>query len=331
MTRWQWSITVLGLAFVSIPSLAKPASVTASVKADLLQKMGGNQPVAILAGDEGIVAMRADATRSVVIVQQRAAWAKPDARSDVIWFGTIGKTGELWAVDLAAATTGPVQVAVHLPQDIEIGIAYEKAGKPIEGLSTLTSDYDGRIDLVIGGKSPFFRHVEGALSVVDPSATRRAAKACKAIKVTRAGKTLLQALAVRQTGKPALLLASKSSNLRVQSVLASQCEDSELCGQAEPVPGTPLWRVVVQHSCGDACYTNYQLYDPQARQFVDLAAPTRRSPTPLPNARSVADMWISADGTAALMDGALYRFGTGLVKADIGVAAGWLDGQYHLR
>jgi len=318
--------------FAAIPALAQPAVEPDPLRVVLLQQIGGGLPVAIFASDEGVVAMRADGSRSMVIVKQPAAWAWPDARLDVIWFGRVGMTGELWALDLGSPGMEPVQVAVHLPPGIQVGIAHQKKdGKPLEGLSALASEYDGRIDLVLGGRSPFFRHVEGALAAIDPSAGKRAAKACKVIRFTTAGNKLLRALAVRKSRTPAVFTTPKSPDLRVPGVSADACEDREFCGTAEPVPGTAFWRVGVKHSCADACYTTYQLYDPQSKQFVDVAAPTRRSPSPLSDARSIADMWISADGTSALMDGALYRFDQGLVKANVGEAGGWLGGQHYLR
>lgn len=317
---------------VGIASGSDGASVNLdSIKNGLLHDVGAGLPVAVFASDKGVVAISADGSRTAVIVDRPATWAKVDAHSDVIWFGTEGKKNELWAVDLAAATKTFVHVATNIPKDVAFGIRYVKGSESIEGLFDRSSEYSGRFRLDLGGKTPRFSYSEGSLSVIDPAAAKRVGRTARLIRITPEGKLFLNMLGSRQTGKMALLAVSAKTLPRVVAVPKGGCEDEEMCGQAEQVPGTLLWRVIVGQSCGDGCYVDYQIYNSQSRVFVDLARPGRHDARPLQDVESINDAWISADGTSMIQEGSIYRFATGLVKKDLGFPAGWLDGEWHFQ
>ena len=321
MSRWLVVFAALTLARGAL------GQALPSLRETLLREVGAGQPVAIFAGEQGIYAISADAVRTRTLVAQPATWATVDARADVLWFGTPGK---LWAVDLASASTAAVPIATNLEEQQQVGIVYEKAGKYLERLSTRSSEYEGRIEVIFSAKAPSFRYWEGAYSVINPEAAKHSARAVRHIKISRAGKAFLQMLAKRETGKSVLLPLPTAKLPRVAAVPLENCEEQELCGEAEGVPGTALWRVIVAHSCGDACYPIFQLYDPQAKAFLDLANPQHRGTQPLTDVANVDQLWIAADGTATLLDGALYRFATGLVKDNLGHSAGWLGGEWGL-
>ena len=55
------------------------------------------------------------------------------------------------------------------------------------------------------------------------------------------------------------------------------CEDPEVCGEIGAVTTTGIVRIAISHSCGDACYVDWVLYDSASREFINPENPLERS------------------------------------------------------
>lgn len=123
-----------------------------------------------------------------------------------------------------------------------------------------------------------------------------------------------------------------------------QCAEDDFCGDAQVVPGTKLWRVIVYHGCGDCCYTTWNLYDPSVKRYLSLTDSSKDSATPLHDEAAVSNFAVSADGSAFIMGGAIYAVPTAErparaavvpldaagVDGPYGNGGGWLGGQWYL-
>jgi hypothetical protein len=263
----------------------------------------------------------ADGARERVLVAGYVPWALVDDRALVIWFGSADH-GSILAIDLAAPPAPEVTV-----ETIATGLPTETEAGPLVG----TIRY-GDEELTAG--NPIAPHV--VLDLSDAPTLRLDATILElweqADEVEQAlaraalpGRDRAAAFAARSAGRRTRLEAPPGEASRVE-VPVDPCEDEDLCGTAESVPGTGLWRVLVGHSCGDGCYAEYRLYDPAAKRFHEEAW-----------ASWLSDAWVARDGSAFVTSAQLIRFDRGPVASgsrddlpgDV-VGGGWLGSAYYL-
>jgi hypothetical protein len=88
-----------------------------------------------------------------------------------------------------------------------------------------------------------------------------------------------------------------------------------------PLPGTKLWAVLIQ-AVGDFCHIVPQVYDPAARQFINIQNGARQSrPFDDLNA-SVGDIWICPSGSAFVGGGTTGTFAKGALAPWRGLSMG---------
>ncbi len=295
----------------------------AGTLADALRtEIGRGVPVAIVPGREGLVAISADGARRRVLVPGPVPWALVDDRLGVVWFGNGDRT-ELHLLDLRGPNTDPARpevIVAGLPGAVdpggpEFGIAYGAPpaaddSMPLPAFAELSYSRSILPSVVLlVGPEPRLATDGGILEMWDETAEFEAAIA----KATLPGRARVVRSAAPPPRVEPVLVPDK-----VAGVDPSACEDDS-CGSAQVVPGTKLWRVVTSFTCGDGCYTEWGLYDPVKRAFVEGEW-----------ASWLGQAQVAADGSAFVRDGVVVRFDRGPVNTDHSEfdssGGGWLDG-----
>lgn len=297
-----------------------PAGASATFAARLEAEIGTGQPVAIVPG-KALRAVSADGSREKVLAPGPVSWALVDQRGGVVWFGNVDRT-TVSALDLEAADATPriVKVVTGLPETtsagaIAIAISYGTGpeadelsfGHPITPHAVLVVDEQPALDGAGGILEMWEEQEEFVAAVQKGQIVARDFVA----EIARRG-------ANRRT-RPTF--ATKEHH--VPGIDASQCEgDGKLCGRAETLFGAKLWRVTVGYTCGDGCYMEHHLYDPDTKQFVtgDWA-------------KQLQDAWIAPDGSAFVVGARIYRFSGGPVASTPATEAaggGWLGKSYYV-
>ncbi|HVV86874.1 MAG TPA: hypothetical protein VHE35_27740 [Kofleriaceae bacterium] len=297
-----------------------------SLGGQLVRDVGAGAAVAIVPGPDGLRAISADGARQKVLVPGPVPWALVDNRGDVVWYGT-GDAAAIQVLDLESSATTPMTktVVTGLPTDTDAGAPMVTIAYPIPGddhgmSEELTAGHPITPHIVLTvSDAPSLSGSGGILELWDQQEQWEAAVEQGQI----ADGPLLAKIAARAKGR-SLGAAPSTAQHRVELQDTSNCEDSDTCGTAEEV--TPkLWRVATSYSCGDGCYTEWQLYDPAAKQFVDTDW-----------AKLIEDAWIAPDASAFVTAGRIIRFDSGPVAAtpavDDGAAVGggWLGGGTYI-
>lgn len=315
------------LAALGCSSPARPSTIgnapdgaSATFAARLEDEIGTGQPVAIVPGAT-LRALSADGSRERVLAPGPVSWALVDQRGGVVWFGNVDRT-TLFALDLEARTSTPqiVKVVTGLPESTSAGaiamtIAYG-SGPETDELSfghPITPHAILRL-----GETPSLDAAGGILEMWDQQAELLAT--VQSAKIV--ARDFLVDIARRHPDRRTRnLFASKEH--RVPGIDPAQCEgDGKLCGRAETLFGTKLWRVTVGFTCGDGCYMEQHLYDPDTAQFLVGEW-----------AKQLQDAWIAPDGSAFVVDARIYRFSGGPVASTPATAAsggGWLGKSYYV-
>jgi hypothetical protein len=282
----------------------------------LLREVGAGVAVAVVPGEGGLRAISADGARDALLVSGPVDWALVDHRAQVIWFGG-SQAGSILALDLTApaATAAPETLVTGLPTETEVGsplvsIAYSDETVTAGGYATprVVVHMDATPRLTVDG---------GILELWEQTEELEALVA----QASFVGRDRVAAFAARSSGRRAAPPnPPPASKVEVDP---SECEGDDGCGDAEPIAGTSLWRVTTSYSCGDFCYTGYQLYDPQAGRFIDDEW-----------TYAIKDAWVAPDGSAFISAGVVIRFDTGpLAKTPMGeleaVGGGWLGGGHY--
>lgn len=325
------SLTIMLLATAACGSGAGSGTLgnrggggAATLGAALAAEIGAGVPVAIVPTPEGLKAISADGARQRTLVPGPVRWALVDARASVVWFGTDDVTAvKVLDLESLAASPAIATAVTGLPSETD-------AGPPLVGISYPSAGSDGDEVLDVGhpitphvylevGAEPALRAAGGILEMWE----QQEAYAATVAKATISDRAMLQRLAARGQGR-SLGGAKPAEAPRVQLEDLSACEDAEVCGQAEIV--TPaLWRVVTAFSCGDGCYTMWQLYDADAQRLVEDEW-----------AKLISDAWLAPDGSAFVTGGRVVRFDRGPLAATPAtedgsvLGGGWLGGGTFL-
>lgn len=295
-----------------------------------MAELGRSGPVALLATEQGVIALALDGRREVV-VPGAVDWAMADARSNVLWYERVNGAGsELWLLDLGEVNPVPELVLRGLRERERLTIAYADT-RGVEVIEDLTARYDGafRLTLALDGASLTF---EPGLydAVFDRKASERWAAQLKPEIVSESRPRLVSLAARGATGR--LTLPEPNAPAPARALVdPKRCEDPELCGKTEPLGASRYVRALIAHECGDACHVRYELYDPRTREFIDPAT-QRRSQAPIDDARtpSLEDAWVSRDGRALLVGGSLYELPNRSVFAGVARGGGFLGGAVHV-
>ena len=318
-----------GFAQTAAPRAAAPAGAAEPLAARLLREVGAGAAVAIVPGKQGLRALSSDGARQRVLIPGEVPWALVDNRGQAVWFKK-GDGAALWLLDLTRPEPA-AEIVVTGVKDFDIALAYPGTGGT-ERLRSRTLGYDGGIEIQVADR-PSLKKMTGVYGEIFLDQERQRMRVFqKSCRLTPAGRALLPQLAKRGQGRRLALAPPPAKTLpRVESVPRGPCEDADVCGQAEELPGTPLWRVTVAYSCGDACFTTHQLYDPRTRQFVPGHDPSRRSPTPLKTEEpDLEEIYVAPDGSALLVRGHILRLGGKSVATGEGLG-GWLGGAWHVQ
>ncbi len=316
----------LAIALV-LGSLAATAHADPSWSDALAKEIGA--PVAIVAGDKGIHAVSADGAKQKIIVPGATRWVLVDHRGDVIWYPRDGKkTTDLMMIDLRAPTLTPAPMITGFAENTVAAVVYDDGwrfdlgGPQMEkalvdvGAKKVTLDADAGIQVNFG-----------------EDAVKKFERGVKKAKISAAQQKRFAEIYARGAGKKnpyATPVPGKELPKNVEAQKNGHCEGEGECGNVEPLAGTKLQLVTVGYSCGDGCYTQRQIYDPAAKEFVDPAG-KKRSKTIL-EVDNFGDVWVSPAGDAFVGHGKVGRFAGGVVDVEeSGMGGGWLGGGYHVE
>lgn len=321
------ALTTPGFAQTPVPKAGTPAAAE-SLESRLLREVGAGASVAIVPGKEGLRAISSDGLRQRVLIPGEVPWALVDNRGQAVWFKK-GDGAALWLLDLTRPEPA-AEIVVNGVKGFDIALAYP--GNGTERLHSYISIYDGAIEIQVADR-PSLKKLTGVYGEIFLDQERQRVRTFqKNCRLTPAGRTLLQQLARRGQGRSLTRPLPKAETLPpVSTVPASGCEETKMCGGAEAIPGTKLWRVVVSHACGDACQGQYQLYDPQAKQFVRAADQSQRSAAPRKTDEpSLNELYVAPDGRALLTPGYLLRIGGKAIPTSELSVGGWLGSAWHV-
>ncbi len=161
--------------------------------------------------------------------------------------------------------------------------------------------------------------LEGSAGVWEPNETfaERVEQAWQTVEP--GAKARIQELFLR--GKGRNLYEAESSRVGSVDVPLDECESEEVCGQAWSLPGLPYWRVVTSYSCGDGCYFEWGIYDPQKKSFVDSKW-----------AQYLTRATISADSKSLITEGNLVSIANDKVMIESrGQGGGWLGKSMFVK
>jgi len=296
-----------------------------SLAAVLIREVGGGGPVAVVGGPAGLRALSADGTGARQLAPGPVPWVLVDATSRAIWFGSPDRS-QVGVIDLDAAASDPPPVhtvITGLPTESEGGApAFSIAhGGPTGDIPVALADLSFGHPItphviIEVSEHPGLSVEGGILELWEQTDQLAGPVAAAAIP----GRDLLVALAAR--ARP-LALPPTPPEQRVDSVDTGDCEDPEVCGTAQPLANTRLWRVAVAHGCGDGCYVEWKLYDPQAARFLDGDW-----------AGWLSDAWLAPDGSGFVHDNVVVRFDSGPLAAtppgdETGQGGGWLGAAVY--
>jgi hypothetical protein len=251
-----------------------------------------------------------------------------------VWFRrTSGARSELLLLDLTQSSPKPELIVSGLPEFELVAIGYEGAtNADTEIVVPAMSEYDGHVELLLGRTAPSMTFKSGQYDSIFEEQGQKHAEAASRATLVETAVPRLKELASRGFDRRLVLRSSSSSKpAKISVVSAKRCEQQDLCGNAEAIAGTPFLRVLVEHSCGDACHVRWQLYDPETQEFIDFKS-QRRSRQPL-DGRDVGDLrdaFVSHGGEGFIIDGTVYRFDGSRTFAGEGKGGGWLGGQWHV-
>ena len=195
------------------------------------------------------------------------------------------------------------------------------------------SEYDGCTRVVLDPARPSLRFEGGQYDAIFEDQGEAHEKTVSKAKLAGKATPRLRELATRGTDRRLLLESAPAGKTeRIAAVKADACEDPDVCGTAEPLPGTQLLRVIVRHDCGDACHVLWQMYDPKTKTFIDFKT-GRRSAQPILDGDpgNMSDAFFSAGGDGFVIDGDVYRAADGRkVFSGKPRGGGWLGGQRHV-
>jgi hypothetical protein len=255
--------TVALAALAPRPARAEPPAPTA-LRDSLLAR--GKAPIYFTYGEAGVAA--SDGTWSASLVEGAVEGAALDAAQDLVW---LVRGGRLEVLDLREAEPKPVPIVERWYIHTD-GYASHPTIE-VTGVSTASTDntYAGVYPSLTWAAKPKIVTAEGAYGGIWEDQDAAAKKAIRKAKIV-GGKWLKEQQARKARTAPARPEPKKPANVTLPEGMGN-CEDQELCGDAQPFGRTGWLLVVVEHTCGDACHTACVLFDPKTKRFASPAAP----------------------------------------------------------
>lgn len=297
----------------------------------LKQEIGMGQPVALLPGKEGLLAVSADGSRKRTLIKEPITSALLDELSQSVWY--IQKrsgVSSVYLLDLLKCEVTPEPILTKLVEAKRLIVASKKRANAV-------SAGDWRETAAILILDPAAPHLEAEADVPavfygeGEASVAKHEKKIRSSTFAQEGMDRLRTIAQRRSQAPTPVPLRK--NYQVKAVPEEACADTGTdCGRATAMPRGNLWLVLVHNECGDACYPDYQLYDPATKVFLDPANPKSRRAAPLKKFLDPIDAWQSPDGSSLIKDGVLYSLSAGIVARNQGGTGGnWLEGGLQVK
>jgi hypothetical protein len=236
---------------------------------------------AYVADASGIVEVD-PATRAATVIAQGGAWCSVDARARVLWF----MSGDgLSAFDLATRKTslvvkgdfGEIQPIIDWGNERvggESGLSYA-TGLQI----AMTAKPTAKVVVGCVGDAKIMCF-EDDLKTVRPKIVQER-RFAHTLQLVDPG--LVAALAARGAGRSLWLPAPTQAPPKPPAVPKDECENPDLCGLIEAVPGTSLWLVLTGNGRGDYFHETRELWDPSTGEYLRVTPAGVRRTTSIPD------------------------------------------------
>ncbi len=300
----------------------RPRPARTLTRAPSPKSMPAGQDVAVVATARGLLEVSRDGRVSRVLRPGDVLWCAVDPVGQVVWFAE--KTEKGIVVRFLEKDHTVVTVFERWPfpdfESFPIRLKYRA-----QTVATGPPQVDATIVIALSGE-PRIEMIPGILLGFDRAEMMRVASRIRGLRF--ADRAALRRLVARDRGvapvRPARGLLSRVK------VDTDACEAKELCGHARALPGSGLYAVIVEHSCGDACYVRQVLYDSASGTFVDPLLPGTRSRTLARISGRFVTMEVAPKGRGAIVRNALVDFARGVVLEGIRSGGGWLGGGYRI-
>jgi hypothetical protein len=296
----------------------------------LRAKEGMKGDVTILAGKSGLWAVSKDGKAKHKVYDGPVSWAVVDNKLRVVWM--IRPKGKKWTLELIDFDgPGEPETVLESFPGAPIEIVHQD-GKLTAGDENYAIAYalilkEGKVKLETRG---------GNYDFADRAKPLEAAGK----KLAVANPERVKALLRRSKGRAVQPKTPDAPEAKRVDVDKSNCQARDLCGTASVIPGTPYWKVITEHSCGDGCHVTTMLYDPRSKEFFCSSDPKLRGKTPKSEWSGVDAAWVAPSGEAYSDGYTVYSFKTGLVtdveplqeeKPDEWrLGGGWLGGGWRM-
>lgn len=282
-------------------------------------QVASTDPIVLSLHPDGIHARAASSAKSTVVLAGQFTFAVVDEHAQVLWLGAgRGKRRIVQALDLRSAAPDLVTVVDQVPATTATANSF-----------SWTVRYPHYVIVRAGADAGLMLNATAPQPTLEPIAgleltlTNQAEPYERTMKRARlrGGELLRTALTRARAGiKP----APKATRLPLPTGPCAGTGDPKACGRAVPLARTPYLQVTVSESCGDACYSIVQLYDPRSKRFFDVANPKKAAAKPLANVRFDDAGQASPDGAWYAAGRTLTRFSDGLQIKSAQPIIGWL-------
>jgi hypothetical protein len=335
-------VTAAPTATVTADATAEPAPIASWKAPPPVPALAASGARAYVADATGLVEVAAPGG-SQVLVSGQVSWCNTDARGQVVWYL---QGGVLYTFDLVDRRAHQVLVGPRT-------MSFSGPTLPIITWGKEQLGGESRVDYALGIQLSMIPSPKISASLgCDGDLTHY----CYADGSDRAqGKLTDELLALKEEIEHTELLApdylaalgargakgslwspkraSPAPPKKKPKVDKEACDaDESRCGQLEPIPASPLWKVIVGNSRGDFYHQSDALWDPATGEFLTLReGQLVRSKTP-DTSGELGGLRVSATGVLS-MDGAVFDADTlhYAPKGDAPLTCGWSDGGYRLR
>jgi len=307
------------------PEQKEPPAVKSSLIKTIRTKPEMSGDVAIMYGKTGLWAVSIDGKAKHKIYGSPVSWAVIDNKLRVLWMvRPKEKKLTLELIDLEGPGK-PETVLASFPR-VLLNIRHDNTN-----LTSGDMNYPLMLSLVFKDGTVKTETSEGNYEFIEEVDELK--KETKGIVISNMDRLkALMAKSKDRTVQPKIPETQPAKKLDVDK---DRCESADLCGDAENVPGTHFWKVLIEHSCGDGCYTKTALYDPKSKKFFCAAEPKKRADYPKDDWSAMGSAWVAPSGKAYNKGYQLYSFETGLVTEiepiDIGSEPSWRTGGGWLK
>ncbi|MBU1239095.1 hypothetical protein KJ865_05235, partial [Myxococcota bacterium] len=168
----------------------------------------------------------------------------------------------------------------------------------------------------------------GPLTLIDEERKQKYAKQINALKLENSER--LTAL-FKKSAAYTLFDKSPKKPLAPLPVDPAPCGgDKSICGGAVNIPGTSLYNVMVEHSCGDGCYFRMVWYDSARKLYLDPEDISRTSKDAASIKGGLVFGITSPKGQGMIFKNILVHYAKGKVLGGFKAGGGWIGGGWRL-